>query len=99
MKKLTLENKLRIAKKATRIVVGYGTGIIASGAVISNTLPPKNIVQKVAVVIAGAVIVMAAKDKIGDYSDAKFDELVQAARELFEKEEAKENVVEAEIVE
>lgn len=90
MKKISLESKLNIAKKATRIVVGYGTGIIVTGAVISNTLPPKNLVQKVAIVVAGGVIVMAAKDKIGDYSDAKFDEVVQAVKDFLE-ENSKDN--------
>lgn len=86
--------KLVIAKKVTRYVVGYGTGLIITGTVISH-VAPKNIVQKIAVVAAGAVIIMAGQDKIGEYCDTKFDEAVDAVKAMLKKEEEEPKTVEA----
>jgi hypothetical protein len=92
---MEFKTKLDIAKQATKIVVGYGTGIIVSGVIAANAAP-KNLPQKVAVVVTGVVIAMAAKDKIGQYTDAKIDEVVTWWNENVKQDP---NVVEAEIVE
>jgi hypothetical protein len=86
--------KLKLAKKATRYVVGYGTGLIITGTVISH-VAPKNLVQKIAVVVAGTVIIMAGQEKIGEYCDAKFDEAVDAVKNMLKKEEEGPKTVEA----
>lgn len=87
MKKISLETKLNLAKQATKLVVGYGTGVIATGIIINNAAP-KNLPQRIAVVFAGTVIAMAAREAMGHYTDNKFDETVAWVKDaLSEKKE------------
>ena len=98
MKKISLETKLNVAKQATKLVVGYGTGIIVTGAIINQAMP-KNTPQRIAVVIAGTVIAMAARETMGKYTDTKFDETVAYVKDALAKANEKDqetiNTVEA----
>lgn len=84
MKKISLETKLNVAKQGVKLVVGYGTGIIVTGAIINQAMP-KNTPQRIAVVVAGTVIAMAAREKMGQYTDAKFDETVAWVKDALSK--------------
>lgn len=83
--KFTSDQKLNLAKKATKFVVGYGTSVIATGIIISN-VAPKNLPQKIGVVVAGVAISMMAREKMGEYTDAKFDETVAAVKSILNRE-------------
>ena len=86
MKKFTLDQKLDFAKKATKIVVGYGTGIIATGIIVNN-VTPKNVPQKVGVVVAGVVITMMCREQMVSFTEYKFNQTVDAVKQLLKKED------------
>lgn len=96
MKKFSTDQKLTLAKKATSLVVQYGTGIIVTGIIINNAMP-KNTPQKIGAVVAGVAISMMCREKMADYTDKKFDETVATVKRLLTKED--ESVIEGSTVE
>lgn len=76
--------KLDVAKRATSIVVGFGTSAIVAG-FIRNNSAPANTAEKVAMPVAGFVIGMMAVELTRKYTDHKFDEAVAWYRENVQK--------------
>lgn len=67
--------KLEVAKKATSLVVGFGTSAIVAG-FIRNNSAPSNAAEKVAMPVAAFVIGMMAVEVTKKYTDHQFDKAV-----------------------
>jgi hypothetical protein len=67
--------KIEIAKRATSLVVGFGTSAIVAG-FIKNNSAPSNTAEQVAMPVAGFVLGMMAVEVTRKYTDAKFDDAV-----------------------
>lgn len=67
--------KTDIAKKAVRIVVGFGTAKIVSS-IIQNNTDPETVTDQVAITGASVVVGMMAADATDAYTAAKIDELI-----------------------
>lgn len=76
--------KLEVAKRATSLVVGFGTSAIVAG-FIKNNSAPANAAEKVAMPAAALVIGMMAVEVTRKYTDHKFDEAVAWYRENVQK--------------
>lgn len=68
-------DKIDLAKQAVRLVTGLGANRIV-GSIIANQTHAPRLYQKVAVVVAGAVMSSMVSDALGEHSDAKIDEAV-----------------------
>lgn len=76
--------KLDVAKRATSLVVGFGTSAIVAG-FIKNNSAPSNTAEKVAMPVAAFVIGMMAVEVTRKYTDVKFDEAVAWYHENIKK--------------
>jgi hypothetical protein len=67
--------KVDIAKRATSIIVGFGTGKVVSS-VIQNNTDPEKAIDKVAIAAASYVLGAMLADKTKAWTDEKIDELI-----------------------
>ena len=70
-------NKIAIAKSIARFVVGTSAAHCASS-IITNSLKPESVVQKVEVVVGAVAIGGMVQDAAKTWTDKQIDELVEA---------------------